>query len=331
MAGIKIYPSINDILGPSENRFFSSGYRRSECRITDLILCASGEREYCFEAIASISYPKDWSIKEHSMDMRPHLSTIDMLTLSIKMIETYLMGCFDQSSTDVNRISFRELSIHAGNKPQENLDNIPITVKLRCSEPTKDDPSRCISTYECHAGYLRAVCQVEYSCGKTKSGIFKYCSINNISDDIRSSYYDRGYKEQMHIISDVKLDIENMIATSNVEIVVNRKQRYDSWPETVSYIDAFVICSQLAQSLLYSLDNVTRDETSTLWMIRTHFSETLQCAEKTLKAKAIISSSLIIELNGNRWRNAEVVGTLGNKIVKITFAHALPRGANLYK
>ncbi|MCX8985930.1 AvrD family protein [Citrobacter portucalensis] len=326
MESSQIFSSINDILGPSEKRFFSSGYRRSEHCISNLVLCASGERQYCVEAMASISYPHDWSVKNHAMDVRPHLSTIDMLILAINMIESYLVCCFSLSPEDVQNICFGEIAIHAGTKPQENLTDIPITVKLRHSEPKFGDPSRTISTYECNAGRMRAVCQVEYPCGDNKSGEFRYSSMSDILGEVSDRYYHAGYKEQKHVLSNVNLNMENLTASSNVEIIRANNSSCDIRPGTASYIDVFVTCSQLAQALLYSLDGLTRSDTSTLWMIRTNFSENEKCfdVENNVKANVTISSNRLINLNGNEWRNVDVVGFFGGKVAKITFAHALP-------
>ncbi|MDN8600271.1 AvrD family protein [Citrobacter sp. S2-9] len=324
MTTMQSFSSINDILGPSEKRFFSSGYRRSEHCISNLVLCASGKRQYCFEAVASISYPHDWSMKSHAMDVKPHLSTIDMLILAINMIESYLVCCFSLNPADVQNIRFGEIAIHAGTKPQENLNDIPITVKLRRSEPKVDDPSRIISTYECSAGRMRAICQVEHPCGENNSGEFRYSSINDIWDGFSNRYYDTGYKEQRHVLSDVKLDMDNLTADSNVEVVINNNSTHDIRSGTASYIDVFVTCSQLAQALLYSLDGLTRNETSTLWMIRTNLSEVDKYYEHEERANVNISSNQLITLGGNKWRNVDIVGTYGGKVAKITFAHALP-------
>lgn len=326
MSSIKTFSSIDEILGPSENRFFSSGYRSSEHHISNLVLRATTEeKQRCLEAVVSLSYPRNWSIKNIGMDVTPHLSTIDMLVLAIQMIEAHQTCCFDFSETEIQKIHIGEIAIHAGPKPQENLNDIPIAATLRRSEPKHGDPYRIISTYECRVGLMRAVCQVEHPPhGSKKPKEFRYRSIDDAVENMQNRYYSTGYKKQKHSLSNIRLDLTNLTADADVELLANGEDAYVTLPQTASYIDVFVTCAQLAQTLLYSLDGLTRNETSTLWMIRSHFSEGSESANPEMKAKAFISGSRIIELNGCKWRNADIVGSLGNKDVRITFAHALP-------
>ncbi|HHQ6628040.1 TPA: AvrD family protein [Serratia fonticola] len=326
MSSIQTFSSIDEILGPSENRFFSSGYRRSEHHISNLVLRANTEeKQHCLEAVVSLSYPRDWSVKNIGMDVTPHLSTIDMLVIAIQMIETHLTCCFDLSQTELQKIHIGEIAIHAGTKPQENLNDIPITATLRRSEPKHNDPYRFISTYECRVGLMRAVCQVEHPpSGSKKPKELRYRSIDDAVENMQNRYYTTGYKKQKHILSNIILDLTNLTANADVEVLANGDDAYITLPQAASYIDVFVTCAQLAQTLLYSLDGLTRNETSTLWMIRSHFSEGSESVNHEMKSKAFISESKIIELNGRKWRNANIIGTLGNKDVRVTFAHALP-------
>jgi hypothetical protein len=171
---------------------------------------------------------------------------------------------------------------------------------------------------------MRAICHVEHPPGRKSIGELRYCNMRDVLEMIQNNYYGTGYKEQKHVITNVNLDMVNLTAEAGVEIVMNTETRQIVKSQTVSYLDVFVTCSQLAQVILYSLDGLVRHETSTLWMLRTYFSEFADDANDGMRAKAVVSSTQIIELNGRRWRNAEIVGTLGNKVAKITFAHALP-------
>ncbi|PKE29916.1 hypothetical protein CWS43_14315 [Rahnella sp. AA] len=322
MKSKKKFSSVDEILGPSENRFFSSGYRCSEHKVSNLTFPEPGENNCCLEATVSFFYPSNWSVKNAGMDVTPHLSTIDMLVLAMQMVETHLSFHFGLSMDDLDTNHVNEIAIHAGTKPQEDLNDIPVSLVLRRSVEKTDDSSRKVSTYECRVGLMRAVCQIEHPfCGKENNKT-EINSLDNLN--IKKRYYGLGYKEQKHILSAVYLDMANLTADAQVEFIFSKEESQVITPEKVSYIDVFVTCAQLAQVLLYSLDGLSRSETSTLWMIRTNFSEDAGEIKNHDKVKTLISTSQIIELNGKQWRNAEVLGTLGNKKAKITFAHALP-------
>lgn len=322
MKSKKMFSTVDEILGPSENRFFSSGYRCSEHKVSNLAFPELGENNCCLEATVSLFYPPNWSVKNVGMDVTPHLSTIDMLVLAMQMVETHLSFHFGLSMDDLDTNPVNELAIHAGTKPQENLNDIPVSLMLRRCEEKADDSSKKVSTYECRVGLMRAVCQIEHTFYRKDNNKIEINSLDNIN--IKKRYYGLGYKEQKHILSAVYLDMANLTADAQVEFIFSKEEAQVITPEKVSYIDVFVTCAQLAQVLLYSLDGLSRSETSTLWMIRANFSEDAGEIKNHDKVKTLISTSQIIELNGKQWRNAEVLGTLGNKKAKITFAHALP-------
>lgn len=322
MKSKKMFSSVDEILGPSENRFFSSGYRCSEHKVSNLTFPEPGENNCCLEATVSFFYPSNWSVKNAGMDVTPHLSTIDMLVLAMQMVETHLSFHFGLSMDDLDTNHVNDIAIHAGTKPQEDLNDIPVSLVLRRSVEKTDDSSRKVSTYECRVGLMRAVCQIEHPFYGKENNKIEINSLDNLN--IKKRYYGLGYKEQKHILSAVCLDMANLTADAQVEFILSKEVSQVITPEKVSYIDVFVTCAQLAQVLLYSLDGLSRSETSTLWMIRTNFSEDAGEIKNHDKVKALISTSQIIELNGKQWRNAEVLGTLGNKKAKITFAHALP-------
>ncbi|MGH8968103.1 MAG: AvrD family protein, partial [Actinomycetes bacterium] len=79
-----LYRSIDDYLGPAQTRFFGHGYRRAQYRVADVTSTPADYADPGVRATVTIDYPLDWSVKETDVDLRPHLSTVDMLVLGVQ-------------------------------------------------------------------------------------------------------------------------------------------------------------------------------------------------------------------------------------------------------
>ena len=91
------YPNIEDSLGPAATRFFGRGFRRVGVTLAGLAVepAPAGGR---IEATAQVSYPSGWSVRDAREAPRPHLSTIDALTIAVQVAEAYLAHTFSLTS-----------------------------------------------------------------------------------------------------------------------------------------------------------------------------------------------------------------------------------------
>src|SRR5262249_53707404 len=84
------YECIDDLLGSAAQRFFGDGHRRISQLLRDITVHSDGAGGHRVLGCASVSYPPDWSVKNSAAELRPHLSTIDALLLSVALGECYL-------------------------------------------------------------------------------------------------------------------------------------------------------------------------------------------------------------------------------------------------
>lgn len=99
--------------------------------------------------------------------------------------------------------------------------------------------------------------------------------------------------------------------------------------QSYSAVDAFVSTLQLGQALLYSLDNIQRKESNTLWMRSTEILFPPEDPLKFFSSHALrvdLENPRIVIKDGKKWRLGTIVTKQGSKDINIkcSVAHQLP-------
>ncbi len=120
------YDRADDALGPSSDRFFSSGFRKTQHDIYDIeIDPASG----ILTAKADLSYLGSWS-KKSGNECRPHLSSIDSILLSGQLAQMLLYSQDSVSREESKNLWLRDLTLNPGCKPIEDVQAIPMRLEI---------------------------------------------------------------------------------------------------------------------------------------------------------------------------------------------------------
>lgn len=333
------YRSIDDYLGPSSSRFFASGFRRAEYEVSDIAVRAGSPaapqgQDAGTSARVAISYPSDWSTKAARTDLRPHLSTIDLLVLSAQLSEAHLMRAFSLDGRSRAMAWLRKVSLRAGQLPQENLRDMAGSAVLASTKPVPGSDRLHASVYDCAVGVMRARLEIVHPVGAPVSGGWVYQSLEQALGPSPARYYGDGFKTRRQVITDVAVDLERLVASAVVDVspvtdgpppAAGVEGRFQP---TFSMVDAFVSSLQLGQVLLYELDSVPREQSNTLWMVRTSLeSETPHRPYVGgVPARTAITRKHLVPLRGGTWRNVDFTSTCGGVTMRASFAHEIPAG-----
>lgn len=332
-----ILNTIDEYLGPAESRFFSRGYQRASYDVHDVIVDRAGRT---VRAAADLEYPTDWSRKQADLDLRPHLSTIDALVLGVQLAELELVQTHDLSESQRRMMHLRKVTLRAGSEPQEELKNIPLSVKhLRQETVGKGSDSIVVDSHQARVGGLQVRTEIERKPGDPvqRSGTAAFDSLPLALGPEQERFYGSGFQRRRHVIHDVRADR----GTWSAEAVV----RFNAEPAhsmegvdganhpSVSLLDCFVVNLQLAQVLMYELDAIRRSESGTLWMMQTVLTRekepvSLASTDVDLPVKTAITAKKLLPLRGGTWRTVELSGGLGGVSLRCSFAHELPGQAD---
>ncbi|MFC8732919.1 AvrD family protein [Luteimicrobium sp. NPDC057192] len=112
--------SLEDLLGPSEGRYFAAGYRG----VVHSLAPAAGDADPDAAALtttATVSYPRDWSTDGAGRPRTPHLSSVDAVVLATLAFER-------AAGAGATHRWIRDVELHAGTEPWWDLENVPVSV-----------------------------------------------------------------------------------------------------------------------------------------------------------------------------------------------------------
>jgi len=340
MSATLSYRSIEDYLGPADKRFFSRGFRRSEHEVSGLLLTPGPEPAAGASALATVRYPPDWSTKAVGTDLRPHLSTVDALILGAQLAEAHLAFAYGLDDRARAAMWLRRVNLRAGAAPQEDLIDLPCSAKLRCTTSAQEGDA-LLSVYDCSVGVMRVTCEIEHPAPSTADraiadgeagGARSHATLEDALGPAHERYYGAGYKSRQHGVEDVRVDMGELRSAGTVRIEPAGSSSdltagiEGQYQPSLSMIDCFVVNLQLAQVLMYEMDSIARQDTNTLWMIRTRLD-----AERprrpfgdSVPAQAQLTAKPLVPLRGALWRNVDISAQCGGVTLRSSFAHELP-------
>jgi Pseudomonas avirulence D protein (AvrD) len=333
--------SIDDYLGPCEQRFFSRGFQRAEYEVRDLAVAVDEQGAGEVGGAVDLRYPADWSKKKDGVDLRPHLSTIDALVLGVQLAELHATTAHQLDAAARRAARLRKITIKAGTAPQEELHGVPLAARLQRTKPDTE-PGWVRSVYDCAVGALQVRCEIGHRSGPHRPGETGYGSLTDALGPGEQRYYGEAFKQRRHTIEDVTVDTGSWTAQAVARFrsgpgAQPAPEGVDGGTQpSVSLIDCFVVNLQLAQVLLYELDALRRENSNTLWMMQSVLSAAevpqplalpLAPAEpEPLPARTSIVGKRLLPLRGGTWRSVDLEGRLGGVELRCAFAHELPAG-----
>jgi hypothetical protein len=347
----QVYRSIDDYLGPGSQRFFASGFRRARYDVTEVAVLAGdhlapvpgdpapgdtmpAETWAGARARIGLSYPSDWSTKADRTDLRPHLSSIDLLVLSAQLCEVHLAHAHCLDSRQRGLAWLRKVSLRAGQLPQEDLLGMSASAVLVSTDPVSGADGLHASVYDCAVGVMRARLEIVHPVAHPAGGQWTYQSMEQALGPAAARYYGDGFKTRRQVITDVAVDLDQLVASATVgvepigELAVPGGGIEGQFQPTLTMVDAFVTSLQLGQVLLYELDSVPRERSNTLWMVRTTLESDGPPRPYTgeLPVQTAVTRKHLLPMRGGKWRNVDFTSSCGGITIRASFAHELPAG-----
>jgi avirulence D protein (AvrD) len=329
--------SIDDYLGPGENRFFARGYQRADYHVRDITVAPSPGSEPAVRALVDVGYPVDWSTKA-GIDQRPHLSTVDALVLGVQLAELHLARGYGLTGAERAGARLRKAVLRAGGAPQQDLRGIQLSARLMKKERIPGAASSLLSVYGCTVGNLRVRCEIEHPGGRGDApGGPAPAGLDDALGPAERRYYGEGFKARRHHIQNVRVDREAHAARADVHFTQEADPATlgiggDAQP-SVAFVDAFVVNLQLVQVLLYELDSLSRADSNTLWMMQTVLEAAAEPPafpdrpDLTAAATASLTDKRLLPLRGGIWRSVDIAAGLAGIGIRCGFAHELPERA----
>ncbi|MFI5591258.1 AvrD family protein [Amycolatopsis sp. NPDC051758] len=318
------FASIDDQLGPRNQRFFGSGFKRVTHQITEATLDSDVNQ---LLARAHLSYPSDWSAKSTTAQLTPHLSTLDAAVLAAQLAELHLTTTHGLDEQERRALWIRRLSIKAGAAPQERLDDVALSA--RCTA-TEQRSGTTVSRLEGHVGALATVCEVvdDHSRPRRTSSP-ETIDVGDALGEPTRRYFGRGYQQRDYDLQDVVVadDFTAVSATTRISgEAIHPDGMTGKYQPAITFIDGMIVLAQLAQSLLYALDDIDRAASNTLWMRRVDVSgpPPHQRLGAPFRSATSIVRTGIVDFAGGRWRTSEWRAQFSGLRFDYRLAHELP-------
>ncbi|MFI9503729.1 AvrD family protein [Nocardia sp. NPDC052566] len=311
------FDTIDDYLGPREHRFFGEGFKRAAHRITDVRIHPAGDGTGIVTSTVGVEYPADWSRKgDH--DQRAHLSTVDVLVLAARLIETYLTRVRGLTRGQLATAVLEQVSVRAGAAPvEDDLRGFPASARISSAAAAADGSVTTVA--ECAIGTLTLRCRVRHEAG---TGVARSPHWFEELREPGPYLFAEDYTARKQFLEAVTVHRVHGQALATVRIHAPRT----GLPASALVVDTFVVGLQLGQLLLYELDGLSRADSDTLWMRRT----IVECGEHQLSrvpaapAVARLENSKLIEKSGNQvWRIADIVCEFQQIEMRCSVAHRI--------
>lgn len=324
LATAALHGDIDATLGPPSERYFGEGYRRVERRLEDIepVDGADGRVER-LDAAASVSYPVDWSSKRGS-NLRPHLSTVDALLLSVDMAHAYLLAC-GLAEDAVPALWLHSARMRSGTAPLEELARFPVSAR---PDPTVTGSilgSRLVG-FTCTVGKIVTRLQVAVPLG----GVDLDLHAPRLRHPVplpATRFRDRAHDIRGVSVEQGALAVRAFVEIRNESSAAEVGREFgDHYQPSLEPVDALTILAQLAQVLIYEQDRMRRSGSNTLWM-RT-FAVTARCPVQPYPpgflTRVEMYGTRLLEHGGGRWRVADLGGDLLGMHAEASVAHVLP-------
>ncbi|TVL89913.1 AvrD family protein [Streptomyces sp. SAJ15] len=335
ITGERYFTSLDACLGPGDERFFGSGYKRVGQYLSDVTASGSAALGALVVARAGLSYPLDWSRKSPGSRLRPHLSSIDALVLAAQLAEIQLNHSRSLTADEQRHTWLRAAEIRAGSRPHEDLASFPVRARL-CETAESPASTALRSTYDCRIGGLKVRCVLEHAAGeghRADRPAAVYATGEEALGPARTRHYGDGYKTRRLIAEGVAVDLGGQRVRAGQRIVPEpgdgaaTRGAEAAYAPSVSLVDCLVGIAQLAQVLLYSQDEVSRGSSNTLWMRRIliETDSPVRPLDRPIDAVAYTTKTRMLRMGAGLWRCSDLAvddfrGIRGS----CSIAHQLP-------
>lgn len=318
---IESYQDIDEVLGDKRERYFGEGYRRVNYHVNSVTKLSDDT----FQLKLGVCYPRDWSSKKHGKVSPPHLSTVDAAYLAVVLGEWFVYAAYGISKSNGDMLQLLSCEIHSGAVPDEQLDDLAVKVKEISRDKIKSIRSLCRlrSTVSIKLGRMDIVIIFAHS-GKAKSEVEGSFS----SADILNMPYKYGHACNQAIKGVTNMDIGKLSIdklNKKAQAVLKFSSDSSGYRE-LSLVEVVLASAQLAQAVIYRIDNVPRSKSNTLWMRDFTIEKSQPFKVKNEQQGSIHTlSHKQVRNNSVLWSVYRFICFVGAVGTCFTFAHQLPK------
>ncbi|WP_167406456.1 AvrD family protein [Amycolatopsis thailandensis] len=320
------FASIDDQLGPRADRYFGDGFKRVSHRITDAVL---DPRDSSIAAHARLQYPIDWSSKATGPDRTPHVSSLDVAALAVQLADLYFTATFGLTDEQRRDLTIRRLTVKAGRSPQEQLADVPMAAQRVV---TKNDSDAAVTRFTGHVGGLATLCEVVHprDLHAQVSGPRELLAGESLGDPARR-YFGSGFQTRDHELRDVLVAENHTVVSATARITgdqIHPRGIAGRYQPAITLIDGMIVLAQLAQSLLYDLDDIDRGDSNTLWLrnIDVVGPPPHQRLGMPFRTSASVTRTGLVAFAGGTWRTSSWRALFSGLQFQFRLAHELPTG-----
>lgn len=275
---------LDTYLGPSEGRYFSSGYRHVQHQVD----ASAGDSS--LHAVGRLRYPDDWSVDGAGRRRVPHLSSIDAVTLSLLALEQTMPAVGD---VNLEHLYVASIRLRAGATPWEHLDNVP--VQLACTHDATG------IHLDGTAGNIRVQIRIADSHRREPVGRAGQSVYGELFRTTRCRTVDLQHVGHAALVGSHFVDFSLEEEPEGLEA--------GCWPG-LTVLDYLVTLGQITQALVYSSAGLNRASAGPLWMrtMRVERDATPnRAAEANFLSRAKITRDRVIERARERLHDVQVV------------------------
>ncbi|WP_087018731.1 AvrD family protein [Thaumasiovibrio subtropicus] len=312
-------PHIDDILGPSSSRYFGEGFKRT------VYAPQVNYRQDNAEGHVQIRYRTDWSKKKTTKPRNPHLSTVDAILIAGQIASTLLQKKHRLSKSHCQQVWLRSITINAGQLAEEDLDAVPVHTELLATREDTDSLFGFLSQFKTRLGTMEIDLCLDHTLDSDP--------LNQVNE---GQYFTQGYLDRLCDISGITPAEDNLSVTGDLRLRTDYLHMLDgvmgAYPMSLMVLDIAVSFAQLAQVMMYRLDNLDRAQTNNLWMRHVTLTCPYPIVPRVKQTISVINrKSTIIPMNGENWRLSTATGAIAGHpdfTIKAKLCHALPKGEN---
>ncbi|MCA5004062.1 AvrD family protein [Sphingobacterium bovistauri] len=296
--------TIEQILGKSEKRYFSNGFRYFNIDLENLEIFS---KEIYGQIAVKYNGPK----RPHGEPI--HIGSIELMAFSLRISTSVLNRLCKINITDTNRAFLKTFSIQIYNcMPIATYNFI---AKILSTSSDKNSLQGYIShleiQFENHAKIKVTVDHRGYSTHKSLE-----------KDELISLEYEQlhsiGYKSTQINFAPLEINLDSKTITTTVLykhlLLENTFDGIGSARNNLLPTDALRIYGQLMQSLLYKLTNSDRKNSQNIWLRKMHLFQERPLFKETINASITFEDTREITLSGIKWNLIKLNGTVGNYI-----------------
>jgi hypothetical protein len=244
------HDSFDALLGPSDERYFGSGYRESAQRCEDVRVHRPAPGRLVVTASAHLD---PWL--RRGVGRIQHLGTVDAIAVAVTVASIALIAA---GRAPLGReCPLFEVAVRAGSSAETAVDGIPVT-----AEWMEQPGPRSSEEVLCRIGRLTVRVCLETHGPDAGAGLPEGpVDPDAVLGPRERRYFAEGYR--MPALSARDVHVGERLASCGLTPATHHDP---------GVIECLVVTSQLAQALLYEAAGVRREETGNLWMRRCEFT-----------------------------------------------------------